>query len=208
MKTVLCFGDSNTFGTNSELPGERVPWDKRWTGVLQTLLGEEWRVIEEGLGGRTTVFDDPLSPNRCGIAALPMLLDTHSPLDAIIVMLGTNDWKARFAALPDDVAAGVGRILQTIVLHPFAQGQTPSVLVVSPILVSDKIESSIYTGFTKQAAVNSKLLAPLLKKQAQLWHADFLNAADYVTCGSDQLHIAKNMHPLLAQAIAEHFFNK
>ena len=70
MINILCFGDSNTFGTNPK--GGRHSWNTRWPGRLQVLLGPEYYVIEEGMGGRTTVWDDPLEPGRCGIQALPM----------------------------------------------------------------------------------------------------------------------------------------
>ena len=77
MINILCFGDSNTFGTNPK--GGRHSWNTRWPGRLQVLLGPEYYVIEEGMGGRTTVWDDPLEPGRCGIQALPMALQSHKP---------------------------------------------------------------------------------------------------------------------------------
>src|SRR5262245_55715080 len=61
LRTVLCFGDSNTHG---QIPGrgplERYRRDQRWGGVLEKNLGPGWQVIEEGLSGRTTVRDDPI----------------------------------------------------------------------------------------------------------------------------------------------------
>ena len=100
MKNVLCFGDSNTFGTNPAKPGTRHPLDARWTGRLAELLGPEWRMVEEGMGGRTSVFDDPLEPHRSGLEALPIALQSHRPLDYAVVMLGTNDLKEIFNASP------------------------------------------------------------------------------------------------------------
>ena len=90
MRTILCFGDSNTWG---DPPGGngRFAWHERWTGILQSSLGDGFRVIEEGLCGRTTCFDDPFSPNRNGLAYLTVALETHCPLDLLIIMLGTND---------------------------------------------------------------------------------------------------------------------
>ena len=89
MINILCFGDSNTFGTNPK--GGRHAWNTRWPGRLQVLLGPEYYVIEEGMGDRTTVWDDPLEPGRCGIQALPIALQSHKPLDLVILALGTND---------------------------------------------------------------------------------------------------------------------
>ena len=87
MKTVLCFGDSNTWGYDPEASfGQPFPvrfaHDVRWTGVLARELGTGWRVIEEGQNGRTTVFDDPLVPSRRGLDYLPAAIESHKPLDA------------------------------------------------------------------------------------------------------------------------------
>ena len=105
MINILCFGDSNTFGTNPK--GGRHSWNVRWPGRLQVLLGPDYYVIEEGLGGRTTIWEDPLEPNRCGIKALPIALLSHKPLDMVILSLGTNDCKAFFNASPRVIAAGM-----------------------------------------------------------------------------------------------------
>ena len=95
LKNILCFGDSNTWGY-APVTGERYPGHVRWTGVLQSCLGDDYFVIEEGLNGRTTVHNEPLRPHRNGASLLPVLLESHSPLDLVIVMLGTNDLKACF----------------------------------------------------------------------------------------------------------------
>ena len=65
MKTVLCYGDSNTWGY-SPIDGTRYARDVRWPGVLRNELGEGYLVIEEGLNGRTTVWDDPIEGYKNG----------------------------------------------------------------------------------------------------------------------------------------------
>ena len=102
MKHILCYGDSNTFGTDP-VRGGRHPYEVRWTGALQRLLGGNYRVIEEGCGGRTTVFEDQLSYGRNGLKTLVPCIASHNPLDLIIIMLGTNDLKKRFQATPWDL---------------------------------------------------------------------------------------------------------
>ena len=110
MRTILCFGDSNTWG---DPPGGngRFAWHERWTGILQDSLGNGFRVIEEGLCGRTTCFDDPFSPNRNGLAYLTVALETHCPLDLLIIMLGTNDLKANFNLSAFDISRGAASLL-------------------------------------------------------------------------------------------------
>ena len=78
MKTILAFGDSNTWGlVPGSKPLERYDRSIRWTGLLEELL-DDTRVIEAGLCGRTTVFEDPLRPGRKGVSALPSVLDSQS----------------------------------------------------------------------------------------------------------------------------------
>ena len=114
MKTVLCFGDSNTWGFIPGTDAHRYPWPQRLCGIVQEKLGGDWRVVEEGLNGRTTIFDDPMEPDRNGKLALPMLLKTHAPLDAVTVMLGTNDLKHLFGLDPKDIALGAATLIQLI----------------------------------------------------------------------------------------------
>ena len=98
MNNLLCFGDSNTWGYNPE-SGERYPWGIRWTSRLQEMLGRQGvRIIEEGLCGRTTVFEDRSRPDRRGIDALPGIFQKEKSIDAVILMLGTNDCKAAYGA--------------------------------------------------------------------------------------------------------------
>ena len=108
MPNILCFGDSNTFGTNP--CGGRWSRDVRWPGALQQRLGPAYYIIEEGLGGRTTVIEDTLEPDKNGRRHLPVALRSHRPLDLVILMLGTNDMKHRFSLLPADLARGAAEL--------------------------------------------------------------------------------------------------
>ncbi len=113
MREVLCFGDSNTWGYDP-VTRERFPGNVRWTGVLQAALGPGFRVIEEGLNGRTTVWEDPIEGDKMGKRHLPVCLASHAPLDLVIMMLGTNDTKKRYSAPSTDIAAGVGVLLDIV----------------------------------------------------------------------------------------------
>ena len=94
---ILCFGDSNTYGYRPDGSG-RFDADTRWTGLLQKKLGTNDRIIEEGLCGRTTVFSDELREGRRGLDTIGILLESHAPVDLLILMLGTNDCKTRYNA--------------------------------------------------------------------------------------------------------------
>lgn len=110
-KRIVCYGDSNTWGYDAVTDG-RFPEEVRWTGKLQELLGEEYCIIEEGLCGRTTVFEDPLNEGLNGLTYLYPCLMSHGPLDLLVIMLGTNDSKERFSATPKNIADGMKRLVK------------------------------------------------------------------------------------------------
>lgn len=131
--TIMAFGDSLTWGSDVENDA-RHAFEDRWPSVLAAGLGERYRVIAEGLGGRTTAFDDPTAPcERNGAKALPMLLASHSPLALVIVMLGTNDLKSFISPTIHGPMAGITRLIQIIRHYPYERGSpVPDILIVAP----------------------------------------------------------------------------
>ena len=96
-KHIVCFGDSNTHGYCAMNDG-RFDENERWTCLLQKELGEDYLILEEGLSGRTTCFNDPLFEGLSGLDYIYPCLMSHEPVDLLIIMLGTNDTKERFGA--------------------------------------------------------------------------------------------------------------
>ncbi len=134
-KRILCFGDSNTYG-HDPADGTRLPEDVRWTGVLQSLLGPEYTIIEEGLCGRSTLWDDPVEDHLSGLTYFQPCLDSASPVDLVIIMLGTNDTKNYFSGGARSSAMGVGRLAAIASRSTAGPGRkAPEVLVISPIRI-------------------------------------------------------------------------
>ena len=132
---ILCFGDSNTYGYKQDGTG-RFDTDTRWTSLLQKKLGADHRVIEEGLCGRTTVFQDDLREGRRGLDLIGVTLEMHNPIDLFIVMLGTNDCKTRYNASAGTIAKGLAQVIQKArknVSQPF------NLLVISPIHLGEGV---------------------------------------------------------------------
>lgn len=202
MKHILCYGDSNTFGTDP-VHGGRHGDEVRWTGVLQALLGTEYRVIEEGLGGRTTVFEDEISYGRKGLAMLTPCIASHNPLDLIIVMLGTNDLKQRFQATAWDLGRAMERIVDEIHHFPFEPVYPrPEILVVSPVLIKDGISGSIYGCFTEEAAKLSHAFAGEYGAVCEAKSCHFFDAAAVAEASEeDRLHMNGENHRKLAEAL-------
>ena len=135
---VLCFGDSNTYGCPGDDPDyARLPVDRRWTGLLQDLLGDGYEVIEEGLNGRTTDVDYEDRPGHNGRPYFVPCLLSHQPLDVVVIMLGSNDLKACFARSPTDIAEALHGYVDDVAANVTEGGRVPATVLVSPVRIDD-----------------------------------------------------------------------
>lgn len=196
-KAVLCFGDSNTWG---RIPGivARYAWHERWTGLLESCLGSGYRVLEEGLRGRTFMTDDQSRPGRNGLAMLPFLLETHAPLDVVVVMLGTNDLKAQFRSSPEQVAEHAQAMLEMIKSF---QPSIPQILLMSPppiVETQDREMSTMFAG----AIPASERLATVLRGVAEKLSCHFLETGKYISSDpADGIHLNGESHRRLAKVM-------
>lgn len=200
MKTILCYGDSNTWGYDAQT-AERFPPEVRWPGVLRRALGDGYSVIEEGLNGRTTVWDDPIEGYKNGKEYLIPCIESHKPLDLVIIALGTNDLKKRFSLSPCDVAAGAG-VLVDIVKRSAGgpHGGPPRVLLVAPPLVGKLTEfAEIFEG----APEKSRRLGEHFRRVAAERQVPLVDAAGVVkTSDLDGIHLEPEEHRKLGEAVA------
>lgn len=141
MKTIVCYGDSNTYGYNPE-NGFRYEYEERWTTILQKELKDSAIVIPEGLNGRTTSFEDELRPGRNGATYLDPCLHSHGPIDLVVLMLGTNDLKIRFQATPTDIGKGIDRLIKmikSITPQKRQDGRSAKILLMAPPHLGDDL---------------------------------------------------------------------
>lgn len=199
MKVVLCYGDSNTFGLMPDL-ANRYPRNIRWTGRLQQLLGDEYYVIEEGLGGRTTVWDDPIEEHKNGKTYLLPCLESHRPIDLVILMLGTNDLKERFHVSSFGIASAIENLLNAIDASKSGPGfEAPKVLLVSPVPIRDvgnrDLHRMLENGFAK-----SHDLPVYCAEIAQRRGIAFLDPSELVqTSDIDGIHYTERGHEVMAK---------
>ena len=201
MTRILCYGDSNTWGY-TPVTGIRYSEDIRWPGVLASLLGPNYRIIEEGLNGRTTVFDDPLQEGRNGKTYLLPCLLSHRPLDVVILMLGTNDMKQRYSLPAGDISRGAG-VLAQIILNSGAgpDNTAPQLILFSPPgLGSLKAFGPMFAG----AIEKSRDLGAAFKVVAQETGCSFVDIGAEVSAGNgDGIHLEPEGHRRVAELAAE-----
>lgn len=205
MKTILCYGDSNTYGFNP-LNGMRYPEDIRWTGRLRTLLGEGYQVIEEGCNGRTTMLDDPEEKWKNGLSYLRPCLNSHKPLDMVILMLGTNDLKEKFHASAQEIAGGAAALVDVIRQFTLEkQGFEAQIVLVSPPEIGEGICASAFSGiFLKSAIGRSKEFPEQYGKVAREHGCIFFNAAEHIQPSLvDSLHLSPQAHAKLAEELCK-----
>ena len=200
MKTVVCYGDSNTWGFNAATCDRLAP-DARWTGVVQDELGSGYRVIEEGLNGRTTNLDDLIELNRNGLTYLAPCLESHAPIDLVTIMLGTNDLKARFDRNAADIAqaaALLAEIARSMRVSP--ANTAPKVLYIAPPVVG-KLDD--LDGMFAGAVEKSTQFARYYGIWARRNRLDFLDAGSVVVSSPiDGIHLDPPEHAKLGRAIA------
>lgn len=204
VKTILCYGDSNTYGFDPS-NGLRYPPDIRWTGRLQQILGISCRVIEEGCNGRTTLYDDPYESWKNGLDYLKPCLNSHRPIDIVIYMLGTNDLKHYFHATAERIAENAERAIEMIQSFTTEkQGIPPKIILVSPPEIGEGItESPFKYAFTADAAAESRKFPIYYKRAAERRSCVFFNAAQYIQPSrEDSLHLTPEAHAVLAGELA------
>lgn len=199
MGEILCFGDSNTYGL---IPGtkDRYGRDVRWTGIIQNRLwNKDYNIIEEGLCGRTTVFEDELREGRRGSALLPIILESHKPLDTVILMLGTNDCKSYYKASANVIGRGIEKLLQQIKTNR----SNMKILLISPILLGEQVWKNEYDPeFNVESIQTSIRLKEVYQAIADKYSIEFLAASEVAKASDiDQEHLDADNHEKLADAI-------
>jgi lysophospholipase L1-like esterase len=201
MRTVLCYGDSNTWGYDPATRA-RYPPHVRWSGVLASRLGAEYRVVEEGLNGRTTRWDDPIEPGRNGLTSLRPCIDSHQPLDVIIVMLGTNDLKRRFDLSASDIAQSAAALAELAGRFTHApDGSHAEVLLIAPPAVSTLTEfDQMFDG----AREKSRWFSHYYRLAAGWHHLAFFDAGSVIVSSEkDGIHFDAEEHLKLGEALAD-----
>ena len=205
MSTILCFGDSLTWGYNPET-NERFQYKERWTSLLEEKLkmnNKEYIVITEGLCGRTTIFPDPFLKDRESVVPLKLALESHDP-DIVILMLGTNDLKSYVNGNPKEIALGCLKLIQIIKEHKSLSKKDPiGIILVIPPKIGEFISDAMINFFF-DICHSSKDLATHYKNIAKLSCIKVINTNDFINLNSnntDGIHLNKEQNVLLANRL-------
>ena len=198
-KHILCLGDSNTHGYCADPAdcadhGIRFNEDERWTCRLQTALGSEYLVTEEGLSGRTTVFVDPIHESMDALSVAYALLKSHEVIDLLIIMLGTNDVKERFNANAACIGAGMERLILKAKSVDCWGTKAPNILVVAPPRIGDGFHDAV---MGEGCVEKSKGVAEQFRIVAERQGVHFLDAADCAFNQVDFMHLTRHGHAQL-----------
>lgn len=199
-KTILVYGDSMSWGIipNSR---NRLPFSKRWTGVLQRELGEEYRINEACLNGRTTRYNDPNRPARNGLESLQMVMESHSPVDLLVVMLGINDFQDVIGATAGESAEGLRKLIRHAQsLAPEPMSKPAEILVILPPDIEQSMGAMAqkFSCFKRGLGAESAYLAQLEGLEVSV-----LRASEVIKLSRiDGIHIDEPEHGLLGRAVA------
>lgn len=210
MKTILCYGDSITWGSNPDQPGTRHAREDRWPEVMAALLGPEFHIISDGLRGRTTAYSTALADcDRNGAQTLPTALYAHAPLDAVILFLGTNDLQVTICGAAVAALQGMRRLIEITQRHaPRMPGVLPpKILIIAPPHIVPSADP-FFTRIVPDGVNQSRAIAPLYMGLAAEMGVHFFDAAPIATASPvDGIHLdAKNTRAIgvaLAPVIRE-----
>ena len=212
-KHILCLGDSNTHGYCAD-PADcadgalaRFNEEERWTRLLQKALGEEYLVVEEGLSGRTTVFEDPLYEGLDALHYLYPCLKSHEPVSLLVIMLGTNDTKERIGANAYAIGLGMRRLVRKAqTVDCWGPDGRPNILIVAPPVIGEGVRTSAVADEMGIGAVEKSRQVPAeYQRVAAECGVHFLDA-NQVGCQFNQvdfMHLTRQGHAALATALAE-----
>lgn len=206
MKTVLTFGDSNTYGTPPALArGENRRFDAsvRWPGVMSQALGSDWTVLEQSLPGRTTCLPDPImGMHMDGQLGLRIALESNGPIDVLTIMLGTNDAQTHHARSAEQIVGGLASLLAIARSEPYQtrHGGFDILLIAPPAI----LEQGTYRDNLMGAADKSQAFAPMIAALAAHWGVAFLDAGTLIGSSPiDGLHFSAEDHAILGSAVAQ-----
>lgn len=203
MKNILCYGDSNTFGFNPK-DGSRYKKDERWTGVLASLLGSEYKVIEAGFNNRTLYFKNASGLMQSGCAYFPKFIENYPSYDWVILALGVNDTQFLYNATEDTFKSGIIDLVNTVRNYCDAK-----ILILGPSVVKKEVLNTFFAEmFDEKSIETSKIISDVYKSVAQQNNCHFIDLNNIAQASDvDGLHYSVESHKQIANILANTIVN-
>ncbi len=198
MKKILCYGDSNTFGFNPK-NFSRFDENTRWTAILQSKLGSEFTVINEGMCDRTGFVDNPNGPLFSSQKHFPDLISKFKHLEFLFLWIGTNDLQFRYNIKPDAIEKGLSFLIES------AQTNVKNIIVIAPTILSEKILSGPFNSkFDNLSIIKSRKIGKIYENIAKKLNCKFININEYVKPADfDGLHYNEISHRIIADKLSD-----
>lgn len=200
--TILCYGDSNTYGFHPETGG-RYPKEQRWTTILGEKLGDKYEVINEGMNGRTTAYKRPASDWQNGLEGIAMAIHSNFPIDCLVIMLGTNDCNKDMFLEPEQIADGMrSLVIKAREVNEWLGVTMPQIIIMSPAWIRPELEGTPFECDLDETSVEkSKALAPLYRYLADELGCTFVDASELEVSVIDCEHLTAKGHEDLAEKL-------
>ncbi|MCD7879136.1 MAG: GDSL-type esterase/lipase family protein [Candidatus Gastranaerophilales bacterium] len=196
MKKILCFGDSNTYGYNPQTRG-RYPFHIRWTGILQKLCTDKYKIIEAGCNNRTCFMDNPDGIEQTGCKILPKYLS--SDLDIIILALGINDLQFFYNPTFEQIEQGIIQLIEIV------KNNCPEceIILLSPSNINEFVIKGYFSNqFNRESINKSLMMGEIYKKTAERFSCKFLDLNTVASVSNaDGLHYSEQAHEKIAKAV-------
>lgn len=200
---ILFYGDSNTWGYQGNQPTERLPYNQRFTGIVAKMFPQH-HIIEEGMPGRTICINDPLDTGRNGMETLPIVLQTHDPIDLMVIMLGTNDTKIMFGHTPYTIRLAMEKMIRYIYNTDLwsVTKKCPKIMLISPPNMGEIENGTFYGMFDARSAAMLPEVAIQYEQLAKQYDCLYVNGSQ-VTAENccDFVHLTALEHKKLAEMI-------
>ena len=203
MKTILCYGDSNTFGFNPK-DASRYDKDTRWTGILQSNLGEEYKVINEGANNRTGFTDNPQGDFFSAQKHYPELISKAETIDIIILAIGTNDLQFLYETNSDTFKQGLEKLITV------SKAKTNNIIIIPPVKLGDNILKGFFKiQFDQTSITKSQTIGEIYKKLAQIHNCEIFDINEFTLPAEiDGLHYSPKSHKMIADNLAKFILSK
>lgn len=204
MKKIICYGDSNTFGVNP-LNGRRYASETRWTGILSKILGDEFKIAEEGCNNRTCFFMNPDGILQSAPKHLPQCLEKHKSFDIFILALGTNDLQKIFDINESIVENGLTNSINLIRKY----NPNVRIIIIPPVILNEEVLNGTFSyQFDEKSIENSNSIQKKYSICAEKENCEIVDFNQYVAPSKlDGLHFDEMSHKIMAEQIANQINN-